>query len=98
MLRAQIRISQTVLNSTPKAVLMAEGLSELEVFVLRSIKDGRSLEDIAKRARIPAAVLGEKVATLQIKGYLADDGALTAKAVQALADELGAPGKKAFGL
>jgi len=74
---------------------MVEDLNELEVLVLKSIKDGRSLEDIAKHARIPAAILGEKVATLQIKGYLADDGALTDKAFQALADELGAPGRKA---
>jgi DNA-binding IclR family transcriptional regulator len=69
---------------------MAEGLSELEVSALRLIKDGRSLDEIAKIAGAPAATLGRTIARLQINGFLAEDGSVTAKGIQALAGQLGA--------
>jgi hypothetical protein len=69
---------------------MAEGLSELEVSVLRLIKEKKSLDDIAKLSGARAATLGRTIARLQIEGCLAEDGSLTAKGIQALANRLGA--------
>ena len=58
---------------------MSEELSGLEIEVLRSIGDGESIEKMAKRLGAKAPALGMAIATLQVRGYLAEDGALTPK-------------------
>ena len=63
---------------------MAGELSDLEVTVLRAIKAGRSVGDIAKGAGVPAATLGKTIATLQIKGLLNDDGTVSEKGNEVL--------------
>ncbi len=37
-----------------------------------------------KLARAPASTVGKTVADLQVRGYLADDGKVTKKALQAM--------------
>ena len=63
---------------------MAGELSDLEVTVLRAIKAGRSVGDIAKGAGVPAATLGKTIATLQIKRLLNDDGTVSEKGNEVL--------------
>jgi DNA-binding IclR family transcriptional regulator len=70
---------------------MAEDLDKLEASVLGLINDGRSLEDIAKLVRAPGATLGRTIGKLQLKGYLAEDGSISARGIQALARELSSP-------
>lgn len=61
----------------------SEGLSNLELLILRSIPSAGSAEDIAKVAKVPPATLGKEIALLQLKGYVAADGRLTEKGVEA---------------
>ena len=70
---------------------MTQGLDKLEASVLRLVKDGRSIEDIAKLVRVPGATLGRTIGRLQLKGYLAEDGSITANGIQALAEEPRSP-------
>jgi hypothetical protein len=61
----------------------SEGLSKLELLILRSIPNAGSAEDIARVAKVPPATLGKEIALLQIKGYVGADGQLTEKGVEA---------------
>jgi hypothetical protein len=63
-----------------------QGLSKLELLILRSIPKAKRIEDIAKVAGVPPRSLGKEVAILQMKGYIADDGRLTEKALEAVKD------------
>jgi DNA-binding IclR family transcriptional regulator len=62
---------------------LGERLSELEFLVLRSIPNATSVEEIARIAKVPPATLGREIALLQLKGYVAADGQLTEKGVEA---------------
>lgn len=62
----------------------AEGLSKLELLILRGIRNVKGIEDIAKVAQVPPSTVGKDVAILQMKGYIADDGRLTAKGLEAV--------------
>jgi hypothetical protein len=61
-----------------------EGLTALEMLVLRSIPGVKKIEDLAEVAKIPPTALGREIAKLQIRGYIADDGSLTEKGTAAI--------------
>jgi len=61
-----------------------EGLSSLDLLILRSIPGASRIEDLAKVAKVPAVTLGKEVATLQVRGYISDKGALTEKGLKAI--------------
>ena len=63
-----------------------ERLSKLELLILRSIPNAGSVEDIARVAKLSPATLGKEIALLQLKGYVAADGRLTEKGVEAAKD------------
>ncbi|MDA4124940.1 MAG: MarR family transcriptional regulator [Thaumarchaeota archaeon] len=56
-----------------------EGLSALELLVLRAIPRARNIEDLAKLTKVPPATLGRTLAKLQIEGYIGGSGGLTEK-------------------
>jgi DNA-binding MarR family transcriptional regulator len=60
-----------------------QGLSKLELLILRNIPKAKGIGDIAKVAGVPPAALGKEVAILQMKGYIAADGRLTEKGLEA---------------
>jgi hypothetical protein len=62
-----------------------EGLSSLDLLILRSIPLANNVEDLAKLVRVRPANLGMQVANLQLSGYIADDGTLTQKGRDAIA-------------
>jgi len=61
-----------------------EGLSALELLILRSIPRANGIEDLARVAKVPAVALGKEVATLQVRGYISGDGTLTEKGLEAI--------------
>jgi len=64
-----------------------EGLSSLDLLILRSMPGASRIEDlakVAKVAKVPAVTLGKEVATLQVRGYISDKGALTEKGLKAI--------------
>jgi len=63
-----------------------EGLSSLELLILRSIPQGNNVEGVAKLVKVRPANLGMEIAKLQLKGYIADNGALTQKGLDAIAE------------
>ena len=63
-----------------------EGLSELDVVILRKLPKVDRIEDLAKEAGQSPATVGEEIAKLQLEGYIADDGSLTAKGEDAARD------------
>ena len=64
---------------------MSRESADLEITVLRSIKEGMSIEDMAHHSKVPAAALGKAIATLQIRGLLNDDGSVSEAGNEALA-------------
>jgi len=60
-------------------MVVYQGLTALELQVLRAIPHAKSAEDLARVAKVPPATLGRTVARLQLEGYIADDGGLTEK-------------------
>jgi len=60
-----------------------EGLTELDVVILRRLPKVNRIEDLAKEVDQSPATVGEEIAKLQLGGYIADDGSLTAKGVDA---------------
>ena len=63
-----------------------EGLSALELLILRSIAQAANVEELAKLVKVRPASLGMEIAKLQLRGYIADDGALTQKGKEAIAN------------
>jgi hypothetical protein len=59
-------------------------LSERELLVLCSIPNAPDVEGLSKLTKLPPATLGKEIATLQIKGYIADDGTLSKKGLEAI--------------
>ena len=64
----------------------SEGLSELEMLVLRALHHSRSLEELAKAAKAPPATIGKTIAKLQLGGYIGESGRLTEKGTKAISD------------
>jgi DNA-binding MarR family transcriptional regulator len=62
-----------------------EGLSSLELLILRSISHAADVEELAKMVRVRPANLGMAIAKLQLDGYISDDGTLTQKGMEAIA-------------
>jgi DNA-binding MarR family transcriptional regulator len=63
-----------------------EGLSALELLILRSIPQAANVEDLAKLVKVRPANLGMEIAKLQLRGYIADNGTLTQKGTEAIAE------------
>lgn len=63
-----------------------EGLSVLELLILRSIPKAASVEELAKLVKVRPANLGMEIAKLQLRGFIADDGVLTQKGKKAIAE------------
>ena len=61
----------------------SDGLTELDVVILRMLPKVGRIEDLAKEAGQSPATVGEEIAKLQLGGYIADDGSLTAKGEEA---------------
>ncbi|HEY6282346.1 MAG TPA: hypothetical protein VIW22_00290 [Nitrososphaerales archaeon] len=63
-----------------------EGLSELDLLILSSIPHADNVEDLGKMVKVRPANLGMQIARLQLSGYIADDGKLTKKGIDAIAE------------
>jgi DNA-binding MarR family transcriptional regulator len=63
-----------------------EGLSALELLILRSIAKAANVEELAKLVKVRPASLGMEIAKLQLRGFIADDGVLTQKGKEAIAN------------
>ncbi len=72
-------------NKPHKTIGMPESevLSELDITVLRQLLKAKRIEDLAKEVDQSPATLGREIAKLQLGGYIADDGSITAKGVEA---------------
>lgn len=60
-----------------------EGLSELQLRILRLVSGGVKLEKLAEEAGAPATAVGMEIARLQLGGYITDGGTLTDKGSRA---------------
>lgn len=65
---------------------MGQVLSQLEIDILRALRRKQKLEDLAGHSGVPAPALGKAIATLQINGYLGDDGQVTPKGLRAIGE------------
>ncbi|MDA4126181.1 MAG: hypothetical protein OK452_03110 [Thaumarchaeota archaeon] len=63
-----------------------DGLSALELLILRSIPLAANVEELAKLVKVRPANLGMEIAKLQLRGFIADDGVLTRKGMDAIAE------------
>jgi hypothetical protein len=63
-----------------------ERLSALDLLILRSIPLANNVEDLAKLVKVRPANLGMQIARLQLGGYIAEDGKLTQKGTDAIAE------------
>ena len=61
-------------------------VTQLEKFILRSIRTNPKLETLAKEAKVSPATLGMELAKLQLRGFLQEDGTLTQKGQNAITD------------
>ena len=64
----------------------SEGLSELELLVLRALHHSKSLEELARVAKAPPATIGKTIAKLQLGGYIGESGQLTEKGTKAIGE------------
>jgi hypothetical protein len=62
----------------------AEHLSKRELIILNSIPSATDVEELAKLTKVAPATLGMDIARLQIRGFIAEDGSLTEKGLQAI--------------
>lgn len=61
-----------------------EGLTALELLILRSIRLATDVEELSKLVKVRPANLGMEIAKLQLKGYISDNGVLTQKGTEAV--------------
>jgi len=61
-------------------------ISPLEATILKGLDRGRNLMEIAASAKTQPLVVGEKIARLQLEGFINPDGTLTQKGAQAVQD------------
>jgi hypothetical protein len=61
-----------------------EGLTELELQILRALPHVRSIEKLDKATKVAPAILGREIAKLQLGGYIGDDGTITEKGLNAI--------------
>jgi hypothetical protein len=59
-------------------------LSDLELLILRSIPKAKDIVELGRVVKVDPATLGNKIATLQMKGYVGEDGTLSERGVEAL--------------
>ncbi len=59
-------------------------LTDVELLVLSSLRTSKDIGDLAKQTKLKPASLGKAIATLQLQGYIGDDGRLTEKGQKAL--------------
>lgn len=62
-----------------------EGLTALELLILRSIPHAAKVEELSKLVKVRPANLGMEIAQLQLKGYISANGDLTQKGMEAAA-------------
>ncbi len=75
-------------NAVPSRRLLSRSdeLSDADLAILRRIPRVKRVEDLAKALDMSPATLGREIARLQIAGYLAHDGTLTEKGLDAAKD------------
>ena len=61
-----------------------EGLSQLDLQILRALPRINSIEKLDRVTKIPPAALGREIAKLQLGGYVGDDGRITEKGLNAI--------------
>jgi DNA-binding MarR family transcriptional regulator len=61
-----------------------EDLSPLELTILRSLSQRKTVSEVARLAKMAPAKVGNEIAVLQLKGYLSSDGRLTDRGLTAL--------------
>ncbi len=59
-------------------------LSESELLILRYIPKTKDIVELGRLVKVDPATLGNKIATLQMKGYIGDDGTLSERGVEAV--------------
>ena len=59
-------------------------LTELQLRILRLVSARWDIAKLSKEAGAPAATIGMEIAKLQMRGYIKDDGDLTAKGREAI--------------
>ncbi len=64
---------------------VTEGLTALELLILRSIPKAANVEELSKLVKVRPANLGMEIAKLQLRGYISDDGVLTQKGMEVVA-------------
>jgi hypothetical protein len=62
-----------------------EGLTTLELLILRSIPLAANVEELSKLVKVRPANLGMEIAKLQLRGFISDEGVLTQKGKEAAA-------------
>ena len=62
---------------------MGTGLNALEIVVLRGLARGHSLGEITRSAGATPGGVGKAIASLQMNGFVGDDGKLTPKGNEA---------------
>ena len=61
-----------------------EGLSLLDVQILRVLPNIKTVEELDKIMKVPPATLGREIARLQLGGYIGEDGKITEKGLDAI--------------
>lgn len=64
--------------------MVDEGLTELQLRLLRLVSERGSIERLSEETGSPAATVGMEIAKLQLRGYISDEGALTVKGSKAV--------------
>jgi DNA-binding MarR family transcriptional regulator len=68
-----------------------DGLTQLEMFILRSIQRTPKLETLAKEAKVSPVTLGMEIAKLQLRGYIQENGTLSQKGQRAITSKTPEP-------
>ena len=67
---------------------LKDDLSQQDKSVLLHLKDKKSPEEIAELTRLRPHIIGEKIARLQVAGFISAEGRLTEKGLEALGENV----------
>ena len=59
-------------------------LTDIELLILRSIPKAKDIIQLSRLTKVEPAIIGNKIATLQLKGFIGEDGTLSQKGIEAL--------------